>query len=397
MALIVTALIKGYVYFIDPPTPLEMNVPIQTRNLIPGLSVSSIVPNRVELLVNGSKSRIERLRERDIKVIADCSRINTEGEHTIKVHLSHSKLQGVRYQIIPETVNISIGKFEQRFFPPEMKITGAMPGNRVISSIEGLPDTVKLSGSINELEKVNNVVYELNVEQTQSAWKTTVTFQPVDINGRLIEHLQTDPESADITVTTSENMGKKSVPVIPIVTGTPAINYSITSQEINPNYVEITGDPEAIQSVNSINTQEIRIEGSTSAITRTVSLTSPKAGIVINPQNVQVKINIGQISSQRSVQVFVEIRGQKENFSYRLDPPRVTIWLQGPVDKLKDLELNLVKATFDASSYGPGVHTVKLPKPNLPSSVAFFDMNPSEAVLSVTERDNSESRNTENN
>lgn len=387
IALLVTLLIKGYVYVIDPPTSIEMNLPVQVRNLPENLSVTSIIPSRVELEIRGSKSRIDQIRERDFKVIADCSDIEGVESMMIDVKLAQRKPQGVRCTIIPEQVNVVVGRYERKFLAPEMRITGDISENRVISTIEGLPETVKVSGGSQELERLDKVIYELDVEHAEDSWSTDVEFTPVDMEGNPIRFLQVDPDYASITVSLSKHQASRTVPVVPSVTGVPALNYAVISQEVDPLYVQITGSPESIMGVTNVNTSTINITDATESISRSVNLISPKSGIIVEPDSVRVDIEIRQVTAQRTVEVLVDIRGRENGFEYELEPSSVSILIQGPVTKIRTLDLKLVKSTFNVATYDVGTHKVPLNYPDLPSEIALLKMEPMQAQLTVNRID----------
>ena len=151
-AFLIAILIKGYVWYIDPPTSVDLvNIQVQTKNTPQGLSVSRLIPDHVEIELSGSKSKIDRLRERDITAIIDLAGITDEGEYDIPIKLSQSRFHGISHMIIPENVHVIIGQFEKKFFTPEKVIVGEFIGNKMISRIEGLQDTVEVSGSTSSI------------------------------------------------------------------------------------------------------------------------------------------------------------------------------------------------------------------------------------------------------
>ena len=385
VALIVAILIKGYVYVIDPPTELKLTVPVQPRKLAQGLSVSSINPTRVDVDISGAKSKVEKYSERNFTAIADCSKITTEGNYEVDVRLSQSRFRGVNFSLNPSSAYLVIGRSEQKFFNPKAQQVGELKENRVISKIEGLPDTVQVSGSVKFLDLVDKVVYQLDLDQPGDVWNDQVSFMTVDKNGRNIGMLKIDPPESAITVYLRENKVKQLLPVILSTRGTPANDYTVTSQAITPSEVEASGDPAVIATLTNIETEYISIAGATSNISREVNLVSPDPKITLKPAKVAVNITISQALTQREIQdVPLELTKQTSGLIYQVVPSTINIRIRGPLEKLRTLDISLIRPTIDVSVYNAGSYSVTLDSPGLPSEVTLISMTPTEVELTVT-------------
>ena len=384
-ALIIALLIKSYVYFIDPPTEVELTAPVQPRNLAQGLSVSSVNPARVGLTISGAKSKVEKYSERNFTAIADCSKITVEGNYEVDVRLSQSRLRGVKFDLDPKTAYLGIGRSEQKFFNPQAQQIGEIKGNRVISKIEGLPDTVQVSGSAKFLELVDKVVYRLNLDHPGDSWTDQVTFISTDKNGRIIESLKLDPPEAPITVYLRENRIKQLLPVILRTRGTPANNYTVISQTITPQEVEASGDPAIIAALANVETEWVSIAGASSDISSEVNLISPDQKVTLKPAKVAITISISQTQTQREIgSLSIELKRQVSGFSYRVSPPTINVRVRGPLEKISNLDITLIHPSIDVSIYNAGTYSITLDSPGLPSDVALLSMTPTEVELTVT-------------
>jgi YbbR domain-containing protein len=384
-AFLIAIVIKGYVLFIDPMTTIDLvNMPIQPKSIPMGLSVSRIIPDRIEIELKGAKSKVDKFRERDITAIVDLSGVTSEGEYDIPVHLSQSRFHGISSLIIPETVHVVIGQFERKFFVPEKVIVGEFIGNKMISKIEGLPESVEVSGSITSLNNVKKVIYDLDVAMPGDVLTQQVTFKAFDINDMEIKNLKVEPSNSEIRVFLTDHTIKQRFPVILKITGTPASDYAVVSQEVSPLYVEVTGDPASLREIESVETESVNISNARSNIVKTVVLVAPTPGTAVSPSEVQVNIKISQVTSRREIQdIAIEIRRPSSEFKYTLDSPTIDITIQGSVEKLKGLDITLIRQSIDVSKYSEGKYTISLEPPGLPSGIGLVSFKPRQVQLTV--------------
>lgn len=384
-AFIIAIVIKGYVLFIDPMTTIDLvNIPVQMKSTPQGLSVSRVIPDRIEIELKGAKSKVDKFRERDITAIVDLSSITEQGEYDIPVRLSQSRFHGISYMIIPGTVHVIMGQFEKKFFSPERVIVGEFIGNKMISKIEGLPESVEVSGSITSLNNVKKVIYEMNVSMPGDMLTQVVTFKAFDINDSEIKNLKVEPANSEIRIYLIDHTIKQRFPVILKITGTPASGYSVVSQDVSPLYVEVTGDPTSLRELQSIETEPVNISNAKSNIVKSVMLVSPTPGMLVSPSEVQVNIKISQVTSRREIQdIAIELRRPGDGLKYTLDSPTIDITIQGPVDKLKDLDITLIRPSIDVSKYTEGKYSISLEAPGLPSGIGLVSFKPRVIQLTV--------------
>ena len=384
-AFLIAIVIKGYVLFIDPVTTIDLvNMPIQAKNIPQGLSVSRIIPDRIEIELKGAKSKVDKFRERDINAIADLSGITEEGEYDIPVHLSQSRFHGISSMIIPETVHVVMGQFERKFFVPEKVIVGEFVGNKMISKIEGLPESVEVSGSITSLNNVRKVIYEMDVSMPGDMLTQQVTYKVIDVNDIVIKNLKVEPSNSEIRVYLTDHTIKQRFPVVLKITGTPASEYAVISQEVSPLYVEVTGDPASLREIESVETEPVNISNAKSNIVKTVILVAPTPEAIVSPSEVQVDIQISQVTSRRDIQdIAIEIRRPRSEFKYTLDSTTIDITIQGSVEKLKDLDITLIRQSIDVSKYSEGKYSISLEPPGLPSGIGLVSFKPRTVQLTV--------------
>ncbi|MBU1023646.1 hypothetical protein KKB99_05070 [bacterium] len=386
IAFIVAFLIKGYVWLIDPPITIELvNIQIQARNIPEGLSVSRIVPDRIGLEMKGPKSKIEKYHDRDFTAIVDLASVSAQGGHELPIRLAQSpgRLRSISCEILPGTVYVYLGKYEEKFYTPEKIIVGTLTENRRISKIEGLPETVKVSGSVTSLNNAKKVVYEIDVNRPGDSWSQDVKFNVFGEDDQEISNLKIEPESAAINVYIIEHTLSQTIPVVLNITGTPAPDYSIQSQTITPLYVEAMGDPAVIREISKVETEVISVSNRKSDFNQEVALVSDNPDVTFKPSLVRVKIDISQVSTSRDInQILVEIRRRRDGYSYVIDPPTVNVEVQGSLSKITDLDLSLIKPSLDVSMYEEGHYTVKL-ESGLPTGISLIKMKPTEVKLTV--------------
>jgi YbbR domain-containing protein len=171
---------------------------------------------------------------------------------------------------------------EYRNIPRQLEITGDMT-NTV---------QVRLRGSSNVIKDINpkNVSTTIDLSKMGRGEKI-VPLSPQNVQAPFgAEVIRVNPSSVRFDL---ERTLKKTIPVLPTVTGQPPEGYEVGKVQISPNTVEIEGPESRVNTLSSIATIPIRLDRKQSRIDQTADLDVPDPQIrLVHPSPVSIRIEI---------------------------------------------------------------------------------------------------------
>ena len=185
-------------------------------------------------------------------------------------------------------------------------------------------------------EKISQVTGENIFAQVDLSWITQEgTFEVpvvVDLPPHIVEldplQVTVYPEKIKVRLEKNES---RTVKISPQTVGKPSDGYVVESLEATPEYVTIYGPRSITQSMDSITTEGIPVDGASQSFKKSVRLSNPNRLVKVNgaeSAEVSVKIDYEDgIKEYKSLQVF--LRNLPANFECETQK-RGSITLRGP-------------------------------------------------------------------
>ncbi len=174
----------------------------------------------------------------------------------------------------------------------------------------------------------------------------------------------------------------RSIPINPVVTGTPANGFELTSIELTPLVVTIEGDVETISALTKIDTQPVSVSGASSDVAQTVGLVLPDGVAVLGDPTVRVTAHIAAQTGTRTFSVGPVLSGAHDDRTYTLSTDQVNVTLGGSSAVLAGIQGDSLVVTADVNALGPGTHVVPL-KTTLPAGVTLVAISPPTVTVTV--------------
>ncbi len=338
------------------PRPLNMEV----IGLDPSLMIVNDISEQVSLTIRAPSTILNQL-ENDINllnVMLDLSGLDA-GVHTLtpQVNLALSPAEVVRLN--PASVFVKLDAVVTEIFPIQIQ----MMGNPAIGFEAQTPklseENVVISGPLSIIETIDQVVAEVNIEETSEDIIRTIPITPIDEEGIAVEGITISPSSIQVTVPVTQRGGFRTVVVKIVTTGQIATGYRLTNIfSIPPTVTIFSTDPSLVEAIPGfIETAPINLNGAFEDIEIRVSLNLPEGISVVGSQNVTVQIGIDPIQSSVSfINVPIQIEGLQEGLDATISPKNVDVFLSGPVHLLEGLSLENIFVVIDLSDRTPGTY-----------------------------------------
>jgi YbbR domain-containing protein len=185
-----------------------------------------------------------------------------------------------------------------------------------------------------------------------------------------------------VTIQIGSQLSTKTLPVSPVVTGTPSPSVEITAVEVQPALVTVEGDADALAGLVSISTRPVAVSGATSDVEATVGLALPDGVAALGVDQVRVTISIRPRTGTRTFEAGVQVVNGAPDLAYRPAIDRVLLTVGGTLEALDAVDPTRIAALADVAGLAPGTTAVHVTA-KLPVGVSLVAASPPEVTVTV--------------
>ena len=221
---------------------------------------------KIDVEVKGKRSVIESITSSDIKAVADLSLLSYTNavEITVSIPKYADDIEIVGRSVTSAKVQLENIKTQQ--FKVDVVANGTVAEEYYLKDKIASPNMIQISGAETVINKIGDVVVEVDVHNLSTSLKEKTIPKVYDKNGTLMDSskLKFDYEEVEVSVNLLQT---KTVPLIINRTGTPPYGYEYASFEYEPKQVVIAGEKEELDKVQyisfnyDINNQRTDLEG----------------------------------------------------------------------------------------------------------------------------------------
>lgn len=232
----------------------NMDVDIVTTGTLPdGITIEDMSVSPKSVFVTGDQDDLDRVDKVGVAVdlsnVFDDSKIEAEVEF---YDVSGNIIEDADLEALPGTVTLTtkVSKSNiEKSVPIQANLVGQLPSGVQMDSIDIYPETATVSGSPEELAKVDSVATEaIDISKITETTQLTV---------KLAGDTVSDPKSVTVTLNVSstedtESSGQSYIKVVPVsLSGAGANNVSVDTQMVEISYHMENGYADAGSSLNA--------------------------------------------------------------------------------------------------------------------------------------------------
>ena len=296
----------------------------------------------------------------------------------------HSVDQGA-IQVIdfsPSRIAVRLDPVISREVPVRVDLGTVPPGLDVRDPVVS-EDPVTVSGPDSFARFVVAAVARVRIDPSGLDVNETVGLQAVDASGKVVDGVDVQPSAVRVTIQIGSQLATRTLPVNPVVKGTPDAAVEITSVEVQPALVTVEGEADALAGLVSIDTRPVTISGAKADIETEVGLDLPEGVVALGVEQVRVTIAIRPRSGSRTFEVGIEIINANPDLAYRPAVDRVLLVLSGALAALDAVDPSRITARLDVAGLGPGTSSIRATV-LLPAGVALVSASPQEVSVTAT-------------
>jgi len=172
----------------------------------------------------------------------------------------------------------------------------------------------------------------------------------------------------------------REIPVHLNLQGQPAAGYEVTSIQLRPSIVGVSGPARTVMPMHQVDTEPLELRGENSDIESRLALMPPAPLVKFSSSRVEAMLDIGERIANREFRgVAVEVRDI--DYKYRLQPQKATITVRGPASKLETLDPSGL-VYVDAGGGTPGAKDFPV-QVELPDGMHLVKQNPDKVKLRI--------------
>ncbi len=191
------------------------------------------------------------------------------------------------------------------------------------------------------------------------------------------------PPTARVTIPVFTDRQSRSLPVRPVVTGTPAAGFEIASVTVVPSVVTVEGDGDQLAALDGIDTEPVSVSGLSSDQTTNAKLDPPTGVVPLDGAGVDITITLRQVTATRTFEAGLRLVGATSEFEYRPSVDRVLLTVGGSVADLDRLTGSTIVADLDVTGLAEGTTDVPVTA-DLPAGVTLVGASPQTVAVTIT-------------
>lgn len=322
------------------------NVPVVFENLDKlenrGLVLTTLEKKNIEMYVNGQRSNIINITPQHIRASINLDGLN-EGNHAIDI--KYSLPNGITIEDAPKNLTVNIEKIINKNFDVAVNTVGNLPKDYLLESAKATPDKIVVRGSRSKLDSIDKIVSDLSLTNLVQNQTHNSEIYAVNKNGEKINSEGIIFGQAFVNINTVV-FKQKEVDINVKFKGDSPENLRVEKYTLNRSKVLIKGPELVINSINSIDTQDIDKTKILDSRQIPVNLSLPTDVELVNTDltyilDVEISNKTTKEFSIPKSNVEVNISSNK---SYNIENENISLILNGypsDLEKIKESDIKL--------------------------------------------------------
>ncbi|MBI3750496.1 MAG: hypothetical protein HY263_02410, partial [Chloroflexi bacterium] len=238
------------------------SVPIETTNqpadvyVLPDLGVVTgiryVVPETLGLRVPETLGL--RVDASSFTARVDLGGVNpTGGPVSLIVHVAATDPRIQVLDFNPKTITVTLDRITSRAVPIRAAVSSVPTGFELGDPVLG-QTTATVRGPQSTVDRVQEVLARIQIQPSGIDVNQVVVLVPVDANQDELSPVDVTPTSVQVKIAVFTDRRTKTLPVNPVVAGTPAAGFEVASIVVDPIVVSVQGDANDLAAIDRADT-----------------------------------------------------------------------------------------------------------------------------------------------
>ena len=288
----VIALVAAFVmwFFVmieqDPEIEDSYTVPLTMSNA-PYEFIALCDVKTVTLDTRAPRSNFVKYDANAFRVYANLEGLG-EGEHQITPRV----IMPQGFELVetkPDLVKVKLDPLIERQMPIELRTTGNVSQDAVVTDIQKSMDTVTVVGPKSFVEQAAKVYGNVNLNNNAASFEVQIPMNAVDAKDNVIARVRVVPSVITVSVDIESGVKKRIVPIIPELSV--ADGWELTKVSVEPAQMEIVGAESAVNPIVTLRTEPFTVQTGQRFFKGTLKLLVPE-GVSVRNEQVSVSAEV---------------------------------------------------------------------------------------------------------
>lgn len=283
----------------------------------------------------------------------------------------------------PDVVTIQLDELVTRENVPVMIDYGTPPEGFEVGDVTVTPPSVSVSGPASVVDRIVGVQGTVQIQPSGIMVDQDVLLTAVDEVGGTVSPVNVEPRTARVQIPVFQNRRSRTVPVRPVITGTPAAGFEVASVTVLPATVTVEGSAEQLSELAKADTEPVSVTGASGDIRTSIGLALPSGIVPLGDAEVTVTVTLRPVTATRTFETGVELTGTRSDLVYTVPVQSILVVIGGSVAELDRLEGAALVADLDVSGLAAGTTAVPVTV-DLPVGLTLVSATPPTVQVTVT-------------
>ncbi len=368
----------------NPIIETFINASITTKNLQEDLAIKEF-PTNISVGIKGPKNIITNISSDQIFGVIDFSEIDQPGTYKLKIKVVPPKNIKI-IRVIPPEINVEVERILTKTVEVEYSLIGIPEKGYSLSNEPKLnPPQVEITAAQSMLEKIKRIICPIDISGIKDDLNKKIKLKALDANGNEIKEVKIEPDFVEVSISLTLGYPEKILQVKPRINGKPAPGYYISQILANPDKIKIFGNYSKINSIESLETIPIDVNGITKTLTVKVPPVLEEGLNIVEGENplIKVTIQVRESITQKILKSIPVIPKDLSPFiSCKIEPKVVDIIIEGQnvlLDKIKEED---VEAFVELTDSFQKEQKAKV-QVHLPEGITLVKIEPAEVKVMI--------------
>jgi YbbR domain-containing protein len=331
------------------PQPVTVDIVGQDPRLV----ITSDLPPQVSITLSAPQSIWTRITNEQVAVraVADLSGLKA-GKYNvpITVQVGIRPVEVITYN--PRSFSVTLEELTSRTLPIQFVAHGDPAVGFLAEASTLSQNTATISGPKSAVDRVSQVVAELDLTGATETINRSITIQALDAAGNPVTGVTITPDHVTAQQIITQRGGYRNVVVKVIVVGQVATGYRLTNITVSPPAVTVfSSNPQLVNYLPGyIETDALNLNNVKADFDTRLQLNLPQGISVVGDQSVLVQVGVAPImGSLTFTGNRVVAQGLPSNLFATFSPETVDVILSGPLPVLDQLTTNNLQVFVDLS------------------------------------------------
>lgn len=359
-------------------------VPVTAENQPPNTVITNQLRD-VEQIRYIAPAEVGNLQAEDFRATIDLGDVEPDGSPaTVRVNVTGVDPRVTILEVRPRSIQVILDQKVSKEVPVVVALSDP-PAGLVVGEVTVTPEKVLVTGPSAQVNKVVSARVSATIDASAVDVDRDVQPDAVDAAGEVVTGVDIEPGLVNITIPVYENLETRTLPVNPVVTGTPGAGFRIAGVEVEPLVVTVEGDLEQLQALVSADTAPVPVSGATRDVTSEVAYALPSGVSAIGSQTAKVTVRIEAVTETRTFTAGIRLDGRQPDLLYEPSETQVLLTLFGSTADLDRIGASPIVISINVAELEPGTHELPV-VPSLPSVVTVAAISPETIVVTVEPR-----------